>query len=176
MHFSTIMTKSISRRDERLLLEASLILRCLSFTGQKLRSEIENWILPKADCHSVARLLSMFMKDCEVVDGYLFGLGNISENELGLQTTFHSWLVTPDKAIIDPWPMGIVIPGSAILVPTQQNVYCAHGSNLYHKSQEVLKEFDVSDAWRRARTHKRILKKYCTAEIVDAEVDFLQKL
>jgi len=137
---------------------------------------MKKWKMPIADCHSVARLLSIFIKDCAVVDGYLFGLGTVSENELGLQTTCHSWIVTPDKAIIDPWPMGIVIPGSAILVPTQQNIYCAHGSNLYHESSEVRNNFDVTDAWKRARTHKRILKKYCTAEIVDAEVDFLQKL
>lgn len=170
------MTRSVSSKDEELLLEASLIVRCLSLTGHSVKSSNQNWNLPVVDYHSISRLLSTFMKDCRLVDGYLIGIVTSSERELSLQTTYHSWLTTPDNAIIDPWPMGIVSPGGAILIPTQKHTYNAHGSNLYYPDNNVREKFDVKNAWARAQTCRRILKNHCTEEIVGEAVDFISNL
>lgn len=74
------------------------------------------------ECHSISRLMSLVFKELTLVDGILIGLDLLpEENKVTVVHTHHSWLRTPDGAIIDPYPMGIISPTSALLIPTSES-------------------------------------------------------
>jgi hypothetical protein len=127
----------------------------------------QKWNVHDVDCHSLARLLSLIFPECKLVDGSLIGLKKGEEVEqFYIYRTDHSWIITPDSAIIDPYPMGIMPVGSVLLVPTVENSYNVHGSNRYEANPEIRSNFDVTDSWRRARSHLRTIRKYRTDEMV----------
>jgi hypothetical protein len=158
------MTSSVTDQDRGLLYFASLSVKCILDASQEIKQSKENnWIFPVVNCHSIARLIYSFDKEnLRLVDGYIIGIKklNYSEGDITLQQTRHSWLVTPDNAIIDPWPMGIVSPGNALLLPTQENGYNAHGSSLYIEDAKVRDHFDARSSWRTVSSIKRILREY----------------
>jgi len=127
----------------------------------------QKWSVHNVDCHSLARLLSLIFPECKLVDGSLIGLKKDKETKkFYICRINHSWIVTPDGAIIDPYPMGIMPVGSVLLVPTIENSYNAHGSNLYEVNPEIRSNFDVTDSWRRTISHLRTIRKYRTDEMV----------
>ena len=175
MYFSTQMSSSVSEGDHDLLYLTTLIMNCLEKSAHQVQNNTtyKKWHLPPINCHSASRLVSLFAEELTLVDGFLLGLRANDDDTLMLQQTQHSWLVTPDKAIIDPWPMGIISPGNAILIPTVENDFVAHGSNLYYEDSSVREAFDSRKSWESAFTFKRILGTHTSSK---EKIDEVTKL
>lgn len=166
MHFANAMTRATTAQDRQLLEEVTFGLRSLFIIGiLKREAGNKKWKVRTVDCHAIARMLSIVLSECTLVDGLLYGLRPVGNGKWSMFDTCHSWLVTPDGAIIDPYPMGIIAAGSALLIPTQSTSYSPHGSNLYEENPEVKEHFDVDDSWKRARSYVRILHKNMNAHL-----------
>ncbi len=91
-------------------------------------------------CHSTCRAFSKIMPELKVIDGHYMG---ISREESGDQVkighTFcdHSWLETPDGAIIDPCPIG-VITWDVLLIPKKGD-WLAYGNWNYIPDNDITK-------------------------------------
>jgi len=167
MIFTNANTIGTTEEDQGLLRQVTIALQCLFKITITQRECTKKWNVHNVDCHSLARLLSLIFSECKLVDGSLIGLKKgEGVEQFYLYRTNHSWIVTPDGAIIDPYPMGITPVGSVLLVPTIENSYNAHGSNLYEANPGIRLNFDVTDSWRRARSHLRTIRKYRTDEMV----------
>lgn len=160
MYFINENTKATTKQDQDILLQVCILLRTSCFLIGQQKKLNPKWDLIRMECHSVARFVSLIMKELTLIDGFIIGL-HIKEGEtkVSIAHTSHSWLITPDGAIIDPYPMGIISSTSALLIPTSNTRYCIHGANMYHKDSSVQKHFDVSRCWRNARSSLRALKK-----------------
>ncbi len=165
MYFDNANTHAVTKQDEDLLMQVCIILRTLCFIGGRQKATDSEWRLRQMECHSISKMISLISKDLTLVDGYLIGLELVpGETQVTIVQSNHSWLRTPDGAIIDPYPMGMISTTSALLLPTSGTVYCAHGGNLYHERTEVRNHFNVSECWRNARSCLRSLKKYTRKE------------
>lgn len=177
MDFTNEMTKAVSSDDENHLRGTTLIVRCLRKTASEQIKKNPKWRTSNINCHSIARLISIFLEECRLVDGYLMGLHvNEEEKIFQLQHTCHSWIETPDKSIIDPYPMGLSSIGSVIIVPQNLPTYRCHGYNLYKETSEVKNHFDESVSWQSARSLKRLLRKNCPDEMIHSEAKYLSQL
>lgn len=165
MYFINENTKAVTDEDITLLHQVCIMLRTLCFMkGQKVKTNPE-WKTVRVECHSVSRLMSLVFKELTLVDGILIGLDFIpTENKVTLAHTHHSWLRTPDGAIIDPYPMGLISTTSALLIPTSETRYCVHGGNLYHENPSIREHFNVAQCWRNASSCLRSLKKHSRKE------------
>jgi hypothetical protein len=177
MNFANEMTNAVSSEDENHLITITLIARCLRIAHSEQKKKNPHWKHLIINCHSISRLISLFLTECRLVDGYLIGL-QIDEGEgfFKVQHTCHSWIETPDKNIIDPYPMGIVSIGTAIVVPRELPNYQAHGYNLYREHPEVRDHFDERKSWKSALSFRRILQKNCSEEMIKRESNFLAQI
>lgn len=74
----------------------------------------------KMNCHPTARAIQKLVPELFVRDGWYlsFSLNTLEDNRVkGLASVKHSWLETPDGAIIDPAPPGF-IPLGPVLMPS----------------------------------------------------------
>jgi len=165
MYFANENTNAVTEKDFSLLQQVCIMLRTLCFMGGRKIKTNSEWKIVQMECHSVSRLISLVFKELTLVDGILIGLDLIPvENKVSVVHTHHSWLRTPDGAIIDPYPMGLISTTSALLIPTSETRYCVHGGNLYHENPSVREHFDVAQCWRNARSCLRSLKKHSRKE------------
>lgn len=88
----------------------------------------------RGNCHSITRALSSHIKELRTVDGWYVGL-EMGGEKPSLKYTPHSWLVTPDEAIIEPYPVGMLIPNPA-LIPTRSEY--AHSGAGYYLSNPLI--------------------------------------
>lgn len=175
MHFSNDSTRSITSKDKQLLRHVSFMMRSFFLITVRKRIENKDWNIHFVDCHSISRLISKLITDCTLIDGYLIGM-KFQGNTVRLIDTCHSWIRTPDGAIIDPYPMGVISPSSVLLIPTTENIYTAHGAEMYREDRGVQKHFDVANSWRRAYSHLRILRKNFDDQINNEVVEYITEL
>lgn len=165
MYFVNENTRAVTDGDIELLHQVCIMLRALCFTGGVKVKTDPKWKIVQMECHSISRFLSLVFKELTLVDGILIGLDLLpEENKVTVANTNHSWLRTPDGAIIDPYPMGLISTTSALLIPTSQTRYCIHGGNLYHENLSVREHFDVAQCWRNARSCLRAFKRHARKE------------
>lgn len=116
------------------------------------------------NCHSLCRALSVCIPKLTVVTGGYRGIRAINNGtEFRITLASHSWLKTPDKAIIDPYPVG-VISYNPLLVPADgESIYLSFGSGMYDAncSQNQFKKKDKkakTDVHKLVRFWRRKLK------------------
>lgn len=66
------------------------------------------------ECHTIARAVALAIPELKLVDGVVLGHSLTGK----IPFRYHSWLVTPDKAIIDPYPCHHITIGP-LLVSTE---------------------------------------------------------
>jgi hypothetical protein len=165
MYFVNENTEAVTKRDQGLLFEVCILLKTFCLVCSRKFQENPNWKARISECHTIARLVSIPIKDLSVVDGFLIGLRiNLETSSAEVVKTDHSWLTTPDGAIIDPYPMGIITSTSALLIPTKNTRYVVHGSNLYNEDRRVQENFDLTKSWKDARSLFRLLKRNAREE------------
>ena len=161
MYFNNAMTESLTELDRQLLLYVCTILKIQIFIRSEKKKEIKGNLHHTTECHTVSRMLCLILKDLTLVDGYITGFQFSDDRRTATVVhTNHSWLTTPNGAILDPYPMGVSPQNSAMLIPTK-GIYTVHGANYYFpEKKKVRKPFDVKGSWKRARFQANLFKKY----------------
>lgn len=109
-------------------------------------------------CHSICRALAINIKDLTLVDGYFLGLTPSSDGVAGsmvIAKCDHSWLVTPDKAIIDPYPVGFMATNPVIV--GHESVYTPFGTELYKASENVTHRVSNRKLFRRSYVLSKLM-------------------
>ncbi len=101
------------------------------------------------NCHTICRAVGRCVPELKVLDGWYLGveppiqfdgrqvlIGNI-------RRCAHSWLLTPDGTIIDPYPVGFVIT-NPILIPAKGD-YRFFGYDLYVPDPKVWEIAQLDD-------------------------------
>lgn len=170
LNTTSIVYDSFTQGDRRLFsmifkfwleLESNLIEK------SKSGKEIPSW-----ECHSIARLVHLAYPSTIVTDGRVVGFKRVEmfsapedsegvlmpsfsaefcipRTTLKMFTCAHSWLKTPDGAIIDVYPCGIYAIGPIMV--TADDVYGHFGANHYQELAEVRSQFDENKAWSTAK-------------------------
>lgn len=121
------------------------------------------------NCHSVSRALRTFVPDLVVRDGFYYSFTFGVEDEKvfvkRLHAIRHSWLETPDGAIIDPRPVSFTTP-YPVLMPAIEK----HGNSLagmYEIESVVNKVAQRKTVLRRADILQEFMKKEMLEETAD---------
>ena len=120
-----------------------------------LDCDIKKRIWP--NCHSLCRGLKIHFGDLlKVIDGHIVGLKHyqVIESSGGVYTNRkdsiqHSWLVLPDKAIVDPFPAGVYAT-SPLLFPPFGQYHEIMPANIYIETECALKNTQTDEVWRNA--------------------------
>lgn len=111
--------------------------------------------IPFFECHSISRVISMLIPDLKCIDGSYVGLlKNDPNHRYKFQPVLcnHSWLVTPQGAIIDPYPVGLIALNAILVVSSGE--YQPYGSGKYIEEKEKTKNFITrSVLWRATRIY-----------------------
>jgi hypothetical protein len=111
-----------------------LFLQSIYFKRLDKAMENEKWNTRSVNCHSVSRLMHLILPELILTDGYMIAaVETEEENKFRRHITNHSWLITPDGTISDPYPMGVISYGCAVMVPTKANSYHEHLAVQYQK-------------------------------------------
>lgn len=70
------------------------------------------------NCHSITRAVANYILDLQVVSGRHVSIKGERGDQIFVTYTIHSWLVTPDEAIIEPYPPTFLAI-APILIPTK---------------------------------------------------------
>lgn len=101
------------------------------------------------ECHSICRALSLVFKDkVTYVDG-IYRIVNVIDTE-------HSWLVTKNGSIIDPYPVGMFMWSPILFV--NNGTFKAYADALYNPDSSATKEKINRDMWRKARVLASLLQ------------------
>lgn len=137
MFQSQIVTKNTSKNDRRLL---SQVMSCSNYMWRKFLESPHREHLA-FNCHSIHRALAFKIPELRLVDGNYLG-AVVRETDpkftVKLQVCSHSWLVTPDDAIIDAYPVGY-ISANPVLVVTKGK-FAPYGGNFYLPDPTVTSE------------------------------------
>lgn len=108
------------------------------------------------ECHSIARAISIIIPELKMVNGVYLGL-EWSKKKTGpkcrIRTCRHSWLVTPDGAILDPYPVGFITIDVPLVVT--KGLYKMFGGAFYQKNEGVTSEI----SWKEVEEKSLILVK-----------------
>jgi hypothetical protein len=134
-------------KDQKLWGEISmLILR----TGEYV-SKLPKSYNPSMNCHSICRALARCVPEVKVVDGLYLGMEcqrNGDPDHIGiiLRNCNHSWLITPDRAIIDPYPVGIIITNPILI--GQKGPRTVFGHQMYFPDPRVTSKIMTRNIYR----------------------------
>lgn len=115
------------------------------------------------ECHSICRALALYI-NVTVTDGAFHGLLQTTQPDgypTGhLYSAQHSWLITPNGAIIDPYPVGVIAP-MPLLVPTTSSLIYRHfGAGLYREDHPKVKFTMTRKIWKNVQNLKKIFAEY----------------
>jgi len=147
MLFNSRLLPNVTQADRSLFCEVARLLSRAAEAAADMRGT------DGFQCHSICRALRIRMPELRLLDGFYLGLRTLpAEKKRGvrreLMTAGHSWLMTPDGAIIDPYPVGC-ISLNPLLIPTR-GIDVAFGADLYCADPAVTSRIACRDVWRRS--------------------------
>jgi hypothetical protein len=116
---------------------------------------------PGLNCHSLCRALAHCVSEVKVVDGLYLGTechrnGNPNQVSVEIRNCTHSWLVTPDEAIIDPYPVGIIITNPILIGPKGPRT--VFGYQMYFPNPEITNRVVNRTVWRESIVLAKCIK------------------
>ena len=123
--------------------------RLITFSTRRYMSKLSIWDKFSFECHSIARAISMEVPELKLVSGCYYGLEWSNTREVRLVECDHSWLVTPDKAILDPYPVGFVTDDVVLVVAN--GVYTPFGQGLYRPDEKISPDINIKEIWRKSQ-------------------------
>ncbi|MEO8638271.1 MAG: hypothetical protein ABI430_05240 [Candidatus Taylorbacteria bacterium] len=155
MIFNSVLMKAVTQNDKNLWLKVmDTIFRATNYIRSfpdKHRCVVE--------CHSICRALGLHIPELKVVDGSFLGLETRAVDngrEFDVRCCDHSWLLTPDKAIIDPYPVGIIVT-NPVLIPANGK-YKWWGKECYIADHSVAKRVVDRDLVRKSSILLRFIR------------------
>ncbi len=106
LHNEYVMEK-ITERDWQFYYRVDCYLRRIA----RFLISVPKEKMPFGNCHVISIAVSRIEPELKVEHGYLLGLSREADGTMMLQPKQHSWLVTPDGNIIDPYPVCIATKG-----------------------------------------------------------------
>jgi len=164
MVFNHVNCKNITNKDEELFVLVTNIIYALSDEWKKSRIRPLDMEYLNFNCHSICRAISIISPDLHVVSGSYVGLKHISlkEDDLKLDPCWndHSWLVTPDGAIIDPHPVGVITVAPLLAVGKGKNA--PHGYGLYVPDWRIVTKITNRKLIRQSHCLHEFIKRLIT--------------
>lgn len=157
MQVNSVLNKNLTDKDREL---GDRVLRiCLRARSYLAKLPYGSRLI--YDCHSIARAISLVVPELKVVSGVYLGIKWTTEGEkstYALRGCRHSWLVTPDGAILDPYPVGFLTL-DVVLIPATAGNYTAFGQGLYRVQEVVLSEIPIRKIWKKTRALHKLVQK-----------------
>jgi hypothetical protein len=155
MLINTILLRLTTKRDQELLLE---VYRLISVSYDYVQTLPKNKT-PTYRCHTICRALASRVQGLSVCDGIYVGAEPTEKRPANLQArqARHSWLVTPDKAIIDPYPVGVIACGSPLFIGSCTKAICAFWQRFVHSGR---KRYRYSDDSQKKMGDKNLLRAF----------------
>ncbi len=115
------------------------------------------------NCHSITRAIASRMPDLRVVSGRHVSIKYETAKQVFVTYTIHSWLATPDDAVIDAYPPTI-LSIAPIIVPTKGK-YAEANAGMYiaDSSVEGFMRKHVN-TWRMRHFTARVIQLIADAE------------
>ncbi len=152
------LNKSVTKRDQ--ILWAKVMTAVLAALEHFERVKINDKFDVVMECHSICRALAHIVPETSFVDGLFLGLGIKEEQEeatlFEMRQCSHSWLMTPDGAIIDPYPVGF-ITANAVLIGSKTQ-YSPWGRDLYRPDRRVTARISTRKMARTTSVLTRFMK------------------
>lgn len=157
MLFAPDSIKKTTERDRRLAHKIWCLLQKASQKIEKLPSKIRKTIDYR--CHSICRAIHMELGDdvVRLVDGWVLGLEFVfveGEKHAKICKCRHSWLMSNDGSIIDPYPVGFFSLGPIVLVHSGK--YKEFSSGHYLEDENVKDELANRAIWRESVIIRRL--------------------
>ncbi len=168
MFWSNEAKKVTTDRDRALLCDVAdaMVRASQAFRERQRRAQMEGVRLNGYGfrCHSICRALAIVFPECRVVDGKCAGirmLARTNEDDSDIQSVeflgvAHSWILTQDDAIIDPYPPGCLVI-SPMLVVTR-GTYVPFGGNLYVPDPSVTRRICDRNLWKESQRLAKMMK------------------
>ena len=153
---NSALEKSVTEKDKHLWGRAMMI---ILETAQYLHDHYPRKHDVTYECHSICRALAMFIPELTVVDGHFVGLKSrqIAEGcEFEIRNCGHSWLLTPDEAIIDPYPVGFITTNPILIGPKSD--YLFYGLEYYVADSQVTRSVVNKKVTRSSHVLFRFMK------------------
>lgn len=159
MVFNHITIKNITQRDKDLFTAVTNIIYRLHdvLTPQQnlIKMEYRNF-----NCHVICRAISFYIPELHTITGSYVGLEQKRENgTLTMEPTWsqHSWLLTPDDAVIDPHPVGVI--SVSPLLAVGKGDHTPYGKGLYVPDWDITKKVSGRNLWRKSTLLRDHIKK-----------------
>ena len=154
IHRNNALTESMTDLDRALHLKV----RAIMANTWKYALSLEIGGRLSFECHSIAKAISMAFPELKMVSGSYLGL---EWREAPGQKTMvkvvccpHSWLVTPDEAIIDPYPVSV--DGLEAMLVVTKGMYAPFGTGLYRPNNASV---FTKEIWRRSQVLFKLIQK-----------------
>jgi hypothetical protein len=150
-----VFLESTTKKDRELQIKASHLVHKTRVYASKTTDEVKNMDF---ECHSIATVLAMVVPELKVVHGVYVGIKILKDKSYQLITCDHSWLVTPDGAILDPYPVGYSVLIEVVLVPTQGE-YIHYGAVNYVPQKGIRFRITRKEINKKARMLRDLIHK-----------------
>ena len=152
MQRNTALHNSTTERDRELHRKV----RRIAFYTREYISKLSTCERLSFECHSIARAISMEVPELQLVNGCYYGLEWSETGGVQLIGCDHSWLVTPDKAILDSYPVGFVTDDVVLVVATGD--YSPFGQGLYRPDEKISPDINLKEVWRKSEVLFRLIQ------------------
>ena len=158
MLFNKNSIKNTKEEDVALLIEINEIFFKMQdiFSSQKTQPRFSY----SFRCHSICRALAWKFKGrVSLVDGHFLSI-KIQGNSFEIISCRHSWLLTENGSIIDPYPIGMIVMSPILFV--KSGSYKEFSEGHYFPDKKVLEEVAQKDIsmrklWRESRNPLRLM-------------------
>lgn len=123
------------------------------------------------ECHSICHGIGLVARKLKVIDGDFLGLRKVPREDLFIDSHLHeltvcshSWLETPDGAIIDPYPVGF-LTFMPVLVASRGE-YEPYGKGLYSPNPEVTRRIYTAAMHRKSKVFAGLIRRGAEMERV----------
>ncbi len=154
MLFSDILNKGITESDRQWWIKVMDRLHLLHDNANKPSPQKYHL---RYECHSICLALKQILPELNLTHGCYLGVditqttGNF---KCAIRNCRHSWLVTPDNAIIDPYPVGFLSPNPIIIGTSEFDCF---GRTFYLEQPSVVSEINYKKVWRQAKAMSQLM-------------------
>ena len=154
-----IMMARLTKRDRQLWASVLDLLNDFHAFVKDKKKIKGKWSEPRLiyRCHSICRAIASQIPELTLVDGKYLGIGRDDKNAMTAQSSYHSWLMTPSRKIIEPYPVGFIAIHPMIVV--NLGPYASFGYNLYVPDPSVTEKVMTP---RMKRESKRLIEAMAT--------------
>ena len=127
MILNEAILKGTTKKDKKVWCKAMDLMLALAKSSKNGRTPNSRF-----ECHSICRAIAKNIRELRVVTGYYVGASTTpAQNGVRVKPVFgeHSWLITQDRAIIDPYPVGFLSANPVLVIG--RGKYACWGSGLY---------------------------------------------